>query len=253
MPGCATGEEVYSLAMLMREHIDGLRAVPRVQIFASDIDDQALTVARTGRYPEALLDTVSPERRRRFFTAEGGSYVVTKEVRELCVFSPHSVIRDPPFSRIDLVSCRNLLIYFGPDVQAQVIPIFHYALRPRGYLFLGTAENVSQFSELFGAVDKRHRIFQARETERPGATLPLIVTGTQPAPFARHAAYARGLKPVFADPASTPPLRQVAEQHVLERFAPATSWSITRARWFTTRRAPASTWRRRSACRAASC
>jgi len=221
VPGCATGEEVYSLAMLMREHTDGLRAVPRVQIFASDIDDQALSVARAGRYPEALLDTVSPERRRRFFTAEGGSYVVTKEVRELCVFSPHSVIRDPPFSRIDLVSCRNLLIYFGPEAQAQVIPIFHYALRPRGYLFLGTAENVSQYAELFGAVDKRHRIFQARETERVGAALPLIVTGTQPAPFARHAAYARGLKPAFADAGSTPPLRQVAEQHVLERFAPA--------------------------------
>lgn len=220
VPGCATGEEVYSLAMLMREHMDGLRTAPRVQIFATDIDDPALGVARAGRYPEALLDTVSPERRARFFTAEGGSYVVAKEVRELCVFSPHSVIRDPPFSRIDLVSCRNLLIYFGQEVQAQVIPIFHYALRPRGYLFLGTAENISQFTDLFTTLDKRHRIFQARETERAGVALPLIVTGTQPAPFGRASSFSRGLRPPFPVHEAGPPLRQTVESHVIERFAP---------------------------------
>ena len=97
-----------------------------------------------------------------------------KEVRELCIFSPHSVIRDPPFSRIDLVSCRNLLIYFGADVQNQVIPIFHYALRPGGYLFLGTAENVSQFGDLFAPVEKKHRIFRTpRSTSRRRIRLPL--------------------------------------------------------------------------------
>ncbi|QEE41201.1 MULTISPECIES: CheR family methyltransferase [unclassified Methylobacterium] len=219
VPGCATGEEVYSLAMLMRELMDGMRSVPRVQIFATDIDDLALGVARAGRYPEALLDTVSPERRKRFFTSDGGSYVITKEVRELCVFSPHSVIRDPPFSRIDLVSCRNLLIYFGQAVQAQVIPIFHYALRPRGYLFLGTAENISQFTDLFTTVERKHRIFQARETDGYAARLPLTVTGTQPAPFGRTAAFNRGLRSASPMHQAGPPLRQLVESHVIERFA----------------------------------
>lgn len=220
VPGCATGEEVYSIAMLMREHMDGLRTVPRVQIFATDIDDPALSVARGGRYPDALLDTVSPERRARFFMPDGGSYVIAKEIRELCVFSPHSVIRDPPFSRIDLVSCRNLLIYFGQEVQTQVIPIFHYALRPRGYLFLGTAENVSQFTDLFASLDKKHRIFQARETDRLPAPLPLIVTGTQPAPFGRASSFSRGLRLANAIHEAGPPLRQLVESHVIDRFAP---------------------------------
>ncbi|WP_243672494.1 CheR family methyltransferase [Paraburkholderia kirstenboschensis] len=153
VPGCATGEEVYSLGILLREQMDRLTAVPRVQIFASDIDEHALAVARAAKYPGQLLDGVSPARRDRFIP-DGGSYVVAKEVRDLCIFSPHSVIRDPPFSRIDLVSCRNLLIYFGQDVQAQVIPTFHYALRADGYLFLGTSESVSQFDDLFAPVEK---------------------------------------------------------------------------------------------------
>jgi two-component system CheB/CheR fusion protein len=105
VPGCSTGEEVFSTAMLLREHIDKLSVVPRVQIFATDIDDRSLAVARAARSPEALLDSVSSERRKRFFVPDGGSYLVPKDVRELCVFSPHSDIRDPPFSRIDLVSC----------------------------------------------------------------------------------------------------------------------------------------------------
>ena len=119
VPGCATGEEVFSIAMLMREHMDGLRNVPRVQLFATDIDEQVLTVARAARYPEALLDSVSEERRRRFFVRDGGSFLVAKDIRDMCIFSPHSVLRDPPFSRIDLVSCCNLLIYFGAEAQNQ--------------------------------------------------------------------------------------------------------------------------------------
>jgi hypothetical protein len=103
--------------------------------------------------------------------ADGGSFVVTKDVRDLCIFSPHSVIRDPPFSRIDLVSCRNLLIYFGPEIQNQVIPIFHYSLRPGRYLFLGTAENANQFPELFSPVDKRHRIFRSRDAAHAHADI----------------------------------------------------------------------------------
>ena len=172
VPGCSTGEEVFSLGILIREHIERLSAPPRVQIFATDIDESALAVARLARYPEALMETVSPERRQRFFHLDGASYVLNNEVRELCIFSPHSVIRDPPFSRMDLVSCRNLLIYFGPEVQNRVIPTFHYSLRPGGYLFLGTSEGIGQHGDLFALVDKKQRIFQAREHVRPGPRLP---------------------------------------------------------------------------------
>jgi two-component system CheB/CheR fusion protein len=212
VPGCATGEEVFSLGILLREHMDGLRAVPRVQLFATDIDERALAVARAARYPAPLLDSVSPERLRRFFVADGGSYVVSKEVRDLCIFSPHSVIRDPPFSRIDLVSCRNLLIYFGPEVQEQVIPVFHYALRPDGYLFLGTAENVGQFGDLFAPVEKKQRIFRRRQDGAHGVRLPLAVAGLR-------------LARATGAPSPRPPiggiaLRQAVEGQVLERFAP---------------------------------
>jgi two-component system CheB/CheR fusion protein len=175
VPGCSTGEEVFSIAILLREHMDTLRAAPKVQLFATDIDDRALAVARAGRYPEALLDSVSDERRQRFFVPEGGSFVLTKDVRDLCIFSPHSVIRDPPFSRLDLVSCRNLLIYFGADIQDAVLPTFHYALRDGGYLFLGLSESVGKFAELFAAVDKKHRIFRSRENASIAPRLALTV------------------------------------------------------------------------------
>jgi two-component system, chemotaxis family, CheB/CheR fusion protein len=212
VPGCSTGEEVYSLGMLMREHMDTLTAVPRVQIFATDIDDRALAVARAARYPSALLDGVSPERRARHFYLDGGSYVVAKDIRELCVFSPHSVIRDPPFSHIDLISCRNLLIYFGADVQNQIIPTFHYALRPNGFLFLGAAENISQFDDLFVAIDKKHRLFRQRSEGVPGVRLPFVVNATrigQLADLSPRRITVGGLA-----------LRQSVEAQVLERFSP---------------------------------
>ena len=209
-PGCATGEEVYSIAILMREHMENLSGTPRVQIFATDIDERSLTAARAARYPEALLESVSEERRRRYFTPDAGAYVLAKEVRDLCIFSPHSVIRDPPFSRMDLVSCRNLLIYFGPAIQDQVIPTFHYSLRPNGYLFLGTSENVSQHADLFAPVDKAQRIFRAREDGRARLHLPASLSPPRPTAGKTGAPDAgRGL-----------PLRQVVEHHVLERVAP---------------------------------
>lgn len=211
VPGCATGEEVYSLAILMREQMDRLSDAPRVQIFATDIDEPALTVARSARYPEALLDGMTPERKKRFFTCDGASFVLAAEARELCIFSPHSVVRDPPFSRMDMVSCRNLLIYFGPEIQNRVIPTFHYALRSGGYLFLGTSESISQHGDLFATLDKKNRIFQARDHVRSGYRLPMMVGDPRiVAPDAerspaRIAAY---------------PLRQAVESHVLEKFAP---------------------------------
>lgn len=212
VPGCATGEEVYSIGILMREHIERLSAPPRVQIFATDIDDAALSVARQARYPEALLEGLTPERRQRFFHLDGASYLLSNDVRELCIFSPHSVIRDPPFSRMDMVSCRNLLIYFGPDVQNRVIPTFHYSLRPGGYLFLGTSEGIGQHGELFALVDKKQRIFQAREHIRSGPRLLSLVGESRSLPFPSG----RGKLA-----ASNYPLRQAVETQVLEHFAPA--------------------------------
>jgi two-component system CheB/CheR fusion protein len=212
VPGCATGEEVYSIAILMREQAERSRSRARVQIFATDIDEAALAVARTGRYPDTLLQGVSKQRLDRFFTSEGTSYVINKAIRDVCVFSSHSVVRDPPFSRMDLISCRNLLIYLNSEVQGHVIPIFHYALKPQGYLFLGTSENVAQHGDLFTPLDKKNRVFQRRED---GASIPHLPVLLRPHPVADGT-------PVAASQA--PPgrsLRQSVEARVLERYAPA--------------------------------
>ena len=161
VPGCATGEEAYSLAILLREYADRMTTgAPKIQIFASDIDENALAIARNARYPAILLRDIPAGRVNRFFAREGTTFHVVKELRDLCVFSAHSLIRDPPFSRLDLISCRNLLIYLNTDLQAQVIPLFHYALRANGILFLGTSENVSRHADLFAPLDKKWRIFE---------------------------------------------------------------------------------------------
>ncbi len=214
VPGCATGEEVYSIAILLREFMGTLHAPPKVQVFATDIDEQALVVARTGRYPEPLLENVSRARLKRFFTGDDVSYAVNKEIRDMCIFSAHSVIKDPPFSRIDLISCRNLLIYLGAEFQARVIPIFHFALKPRGYLFLGTAENVSQFANLFAPVDKRQRIFQRRDHISSPLRLSALST-----PADREIPPATDMRRALG--AMVTNLRHAVETRVLERFAPA--------------------------------
>lgn len=212
VPGCATGEEVYSIAILMLEHLDGVEVKPRVQIFATDIQEQSLEAARIGRYPNVLLEGVSPERRLRFFEAEEGSHVVRKSIRDLCVFSPHSLIRDPPFSRLDLISCRNLLIYFGAEVQRQVIPTFHYALRPGGFLFLGSSEHIGPFANLFMPLDKGERIFRRLDVEL--SARPYLLTGNP------------RQDPVFVSGSfRRPPLtnlgvRHALETQLLENFAP---------------------------------
>jgi two-component system, chemotaxis family, CheB/CheR fusion protein len=212
VPGCATGEEVYSIAILLREHMDGLRGVPKVQVFGTDIDEAALGIARTGRYPAALLRAMRPERVRRFFAGDGASRVIAKEVRDLCVFSAHSLIRDPPFSRIDLVSCRNLLIYFNADLQSQIVPIFHYALQADGFLFFGLSENVTHHADLFTPVDKKHRIFRRRDHVSARPPLPLRIPGLGPATRP---------DPPRRPGASSLNLRQSAESHLLEHHTRA--------------------------------
>ncbi|MBR0645399.1 methyltransferase [Roseomonas hellenica] len=162
--GCATGEEAYSLAILVREALGQLDSPPHVQIFATDIDARALSVARTGRYQQTIEKDVTPERLARWFVKEGGTYAIHKDLREMCIFSAHNVIKDAPFSRIDLVSCRNLLIYLNGDLQDRVIPLFHFSLRPGGYLFLGPSENITRHTKLFQPIDRKHRIFRRQET-----------------------------------------------------------------------------------------
>ncbi|GAB2187941.1 chemotaxis protein CheB [Roseibium sp. LAB1] len=213
VPGCASGEEVYSIAILMREYLDKVGSRPGLQIFGTDIDDEALAIARAGRYSEQLLEDVSPERKERFFKKDTGGYVIDSQVRELCVFSPHSIIRDPPFSRMDLISCRNLLIYMGPELQSRVLSTFHYALKPGGFLFLGTSESISQHTELFSTIDKKNRLFQRRD--HASTTLrPPILIGDQRISSPPHT-------DVVPGGVTYQSLRQTVETQVLERFSPA--------------------------------
>jgi two-component system, chemotaxis family, CheB/CheR fusion protein len=189
VPGCATGEEAYSLAILLRERLSKSDRTPRVQIFATDIDDQALELARLGRYSDAIARDISPERLERFFVKDGSSYRVVKDIREMCVFSVHNLIKDAPFSKLDLISCRNLLIYLDASLQSRVIPLFHFALRRSGYLFLGPSENVGQQGRLFARIDGRHRIFKAQPVgvARPTVDFPLTTTA-----YRGHAQSERG-------------------------------------------------------------
>ncbi|MFD1613066.1 CheR family methyltransferase [Sphingomonas tabacisoli] len=213
--GCATGEEAYSIAILLAEYIGTLDNPPHVQIFATDLDARALGAARAGRYASTIAEHVSPERLARWFIKEGDTYCVVKELREMCIFSPHNLIKDAPFSRIDLLSCRNLLIYLNSELQDRVIPIFHFSLRPGGILFLGSSENVTRHQKLFAPVDRRNRLF--RRVETAIRVLPEF-------PLSARA----GRRDIIADKAPTP-LRPAGLAHgigrraaqVAERYAPA--------------------------------
>jgi two-component system CheB/CheR fusion protein len=171
--GCATGEEAYSLAILLLEHIATLDRRPSLQIFASDLSESALQRGRDGFYPETIAADVTPERLQRFFVKEQGGYRVRKEVRELVLFAPHNVLKDPPFSRLDLITCRNLLIYLERSVQRQVFELFHYALRPNGFLFLGPSE-VVEGTDLFNNVSKKFSIFQRQNVAGQDLRLPTM-------------------------------------------------------------------------------
>jgi two-component system, chemotaxis family, CheB/CheR fusion protein len=212
IPGCATGEEVYSIAILLHEQAEKQRPTPEVQIFATDIDEAALSVARAGRYPASLMRKVPRDRLERYFRQQDDIYIISKKIRELCVFSTHNLIRDPPFSRVDLISCRNLLIYFGTEFQAHAVPVFHYALKPGGFLFLGTSENVTQFGHLFEPVDKKQRVFIRRDAA-PQARPPVVPSRRRNPP---------SLAELRAEPlAKSVELRRAVEARVVHRYAPA--------------------------------
>jgi two-component system CheB/CheR fusion protein len=160
VPGCATGEEAYSIAILLLEEASRHEIRCGLQVFASDLDDSALMVAREGRYPIAIEADMTEERLRRFFTREGDHYRVTRELRDMVLFARHSLLKDPPFSRVDLISCRNVLIYLDREVQQQVCAAFHFALHPSGYLFLGSSETADSPTGAFRAMDRESRIYQ---------------------------------------------------------------------------------------------
>jgi two-component system CheB/CheR fusion protein len=178
VPGCATGEEAYSIAILVKEAMIKQEAAPLVQIFATDLDEQAVTTARHGRYRKPVSG-VSPESLERWFAEEGDDCCVIADIREMCVFSIHDIARDPPFSKLDLLSCRNLLIYLDATLQNRLMQTFHYALRPSGYLFLGASEGVARQAGLFTVLDRKHRLFQQRDDVM--ASLPRGVLGPAPA------------------------------------------------------------------------
>lgn len=209
IPGCASGQEAYTLAILCREAMEAAGVSCDLKIFATDIDERALSIARSGAYPLAIEEQVSSERIKRFFFKRGKRYHVVKEVRDTVLFSVHNLISDPPFSRLDLISCRNLLIYLGPHLQKKLIPLFHYALRPDGYLFLGSSESITSHAELFRSVDTKARISQ-----RKGTAIGSAGSGL---PRSDYAA-ASGEESVGSD--SSTDLSDIRQRIVLDEFAP---------------------------------
>ena len=210
--GCASGEEAYSLAIVLLECLgDRAETVP-VQIFATDLSEGAIERAREGMYAKAIEADVSPERLRRFFVRTDGGYRVTKAARELCVFARQDITRDPPFSRLDLVFCRNVLIYFGADLQKRLMGVFHYALKPNGYLVLGRAETIGQHLDLFRLVDNRNRIYQKKQITS-AATIALPAT---------YSVFPKGEmhRPVLAGGDGGRRLQNEASRLVEDKYAP---------------------------------
>jgi two-component system CheB/CheR fusion protein len=176
VPGCATGEEAYSLAIVIREFMDTLEHAHPVQIFATDIDEDAIEKARVGIYPGSVAVDVGPGRLKKFFERVDDSYTITRRIREMLVFAVQSIIKDPPFTKLDLICCRNLLIYLDSDTQKKILPLFHYSLKPGGILFLGSSETVGEFTDLFAPVDNKWKIYKSKETVlalRPHLAFPL--------------------------------------------------------------------------------
>ena len=167
LPGCSTGEEAYSLAIVVTEFFDNRPESPGIQIFATDVSDRVLETARKGVFAANIEASISKGRLRRFFSKNERGYQISKQIRDLCVFARQNVLRDPPFSRLDLISCRNVLIYFETAAQKKLIPFFHYALKPGGFLLLGGAETVGNFSDLFEPVDSKTKLFAKRSVQSP--------------------------------------------------------------------------------------
>jgi len=214
-PACATGEEAYSLAMQLIEYARTVDAAPGIQVFGCDLDEDAIQMARAGIYPETIAADVSEERLRRYFVREHRGYRVRREVRETVLFAAHDLLKDAPFSRIDLISCRNLLIYLNRDAQDRLLDIFHFALRQDGLLFLGTSESVEDGSPLFEVVDKKHRIYRRKTVHRFGLPVApgpssLLVRQIEQQVAAAHANAEHAARPVVVPAVSFSPSAAVA-------------------------------------------
>jgi two-component system, chemotaxis family, CheB/CheR fusion protein len=183
VPGCSTGEEAYSLAILLRERMEEMKESFKVQVFATDIDRAAIDHARAGIYPSSIVADISAERLAHFFdqdNPDGSAYRIHKTIRDMLIFSEHDLIKDPPFSKLDLISCRNLLIYMGPELQKRLMPLFHYALNPGGILVLGSSESIGEFGNLFSPVDRSAKIFQRKAGESATPRMSLVRPSLQP-------------------------------------------------------------------------
>ncbi|TKB05968.1 chemotaxis protein CheB [Desulforhopalus sp. IMCC35007] len=176
VPGCSSGEEVYSIAMIIQECMEEMGHRFNIQIFGTDIDEEAINAARAGIYPDSISADISPERLKKFFTKDENHFKVKKLIREMVVFAQQNIIKDPPFTKLDMLSCRNLLIYFGPELQNIILPIFHYSLKNDGVLFLGSSESIGHANDLFKSLDSKWKIFQRISSGlsgRPSLNFPI--------------------------------------------------------------------------------
>jgi two-component system, chemotaxis family, CheB/CheR fusion protein len=217
-PGCASGEETYSAAIALLEFLGDKAAQTHIQFFGTDISELSVQKARSGLYPENIQSDVSPERLRRFFTKVEGGYRISKSIRDMCIFAQHNVLNDPPFSQMDLICCRNLLIYLEPVLQNKVISLFHYAARSSGYLVLGTSEGVGSATNLFSTEDRTNKIFLKKAT---GVRQPVTFSLTHPA---EHQEYGAMRVPAKQPDTSWNHLEAQKEfdRRLLSQYAPAT-------------------------------
>ncbi|MFO7731082.1 MAG: chemotaxis protein CheB, partial [Spirochaetia bacterium] len=224
--GCSSGEEAYSIAILLYEYMDTLKENYNLQVFATDIDGKAIATARSGIYPASIAADMSPERLSNFFTEESVSsegipenYRINKKIRDVMIFSEHNIIKDPPFSNLDLLSCRNLMIYLNMDLHKKLIPLFHYSLQPGGILFLGTSESIGEYTDLFAPLDHQAKLYQRKDTtgaphyKSSGSFLPPMFPSSEKA----------SQKSSPQDAVKKLPLRELAEKAILQRIAPASA------------------------------
>ena len=212
--GCASGEEAYSIAIILRELMEDAQQVFKVQIYATDLDDDAINTAREGHYPAAIQQDVTPERLRRFFTKDERGYKIKKDIREMVVFAVQSVIKDPPFIKLDLLSCRNLMIYLEAEQQNRLIPNFHYALKPGGVLFLSSSESIAGYTQLFKPLNRKWKFYRASNTaSKPSITLSRSSVMPPPKPGLPHSAEAS--KPMLGNVAA------LSNRILLQSYAPA--------------------------------
>jgi two-component system CheB/CheR fusion protein len=211
VPGCASGEESLSLAIIMAEAMDRLGKPLNVQIFGTDIDADAIERARLGEYPESVVADVSPNRLQGFFVKKDGNYKIKKEIREMVLYAVQDLTRDPPFTKLDLISCRNLLIYMNAPIQKKLLPLFHFALNPEGYLFLGSSETIGTFSDLFSPIDVKWKIFQRKGMAIPktAAYPPLGFRPTSP-----------GTEPTIKRVTREMNVRELMGKIILDKYAP---------------------------------